>query len=157
MQSAKGQDLVGVYVHLVWGTWDRAPLITPLLKPRLYRCLQSQARKLSCGVLAVGGTDDHVHMLVQDHATVAIANLVKQIKGASSHFANTELHSEGLFRWQPSYGAFSVSRWDIPRISQYIQGQEKHHSARTMDEYMEPPILVPSQPAKAGFAGVRAL
>jgi putative transposase len=54
-----------LYVHLVWATWDRLPLITPELEPRLYAALVQQARTLSSVPLAIGGIADHVHLLLQ--------------------------------------------------------------------------------------------
>ena len=70
---------------------------------------------------------DHVHLLVEMPPTTSIAQLAKQVKGGSSHFANHELRVENLFRWQEGYGAFTVSHWDIPRLSEYVARQKEHH------------------------------
>ena len=125
-----------LFLHLVWGTWDRLPLITPDIERRLLRNIESEARKLGCVVLAINGTEDHVHILVKIPATITIANLLKQIKGVSSHFVNETLCPRTKFKWQGYYGAFTVSRWDVDKIKGYIKRQKEHHrSGNLIDEF----------------------
>lgn len=119
------RNKLALYLHLVWATWDRQPLITPDIKRRLYRNIESEARKLGCTVLALNGIADHTHLFVVTTATLTIANLLKQVKSVSSHFVNAELHPITYFKWQGSYGAFTVSRWDIEKIIGYIKRQKK--------------------------------
>ena len=121
-----------LFVHLVWATWDRLPMITPGIERRLYREMESEASKMRCIVLAIGGIADHVHMLLIIPTTVTIADLTKQIKGASSHFVNEVLRPEVLFKWQGSYGAFTVSRWDVDKITAYVNNQKEHHAAANL-------------------------
>jgi len=70
-----------LFIHLVWATWNRLPLITPALEQQLYRALAKKCRDLYCVPLAVGGMVDHVHVLVQMSAAVAVAQLVKGTEG----------------------------------------------------------------------------
>jgi REP element-mobilizing transposase RayT len=121
-----------LYLHLVWATWDRLPLITPDIERRLYRCIESQAQEQGCKVLALNGMADHVHLVVSFPTTITIADLVKQVKGVSSHFVNEVLTPPTQFKWQGSYGAFTISRWDVDKIVQYVQGQKEHHAANTL-------------------------
>ena len=118
---------LALFLHLVWSTWDRQPLITPDIERRLHRNIESEARKMGCVVLAINGTEDHVHVLVQIPTTITIANLLKQIKGVSSHFVNETLRPATKFKWQGHYGAFTVSRWDVSKIKAYIKRQKEHH------------------------------
>jgi putative transposase len=122
------RNKLALYVHLVWATWDRLPFITSEIERRLHRNIESEAQEQGCMVLALNGTDDHVHVLVSIPATISIANLVKQLKGVSSHFVNDELRPAHDFKWQGSYGAFSVSRWDVDKIVGYIKHQKEHHA-----------------------------
>jgi REP element-mobilizing transposase RayT len=136
--STKMRDTeVEIWVHLVWSTWDRAPLITPEIEKSLHRNLVAQAQHHGCKVLAIGGVDDHIHLLVSLPPTLPIAQLVKQLKGVSSNFINHELTSNTPFKWQGSYGAFSVSRWDVRKIIDYIQKQKEHHSSQTLISQLE--------------------
>jgi REP element-mobilizing transposase RayT len=121
-----------LYLHLVWGTWDRLPLITAEIERPLYRCIQKEAQKQKCKVLALNGAADHVHLLVSFPTTITIANLVKQVKGVSSRFVDDELAPATPFKWQGFYGAFTVSRWDVDKVKNYIKRQKEHHAANDL-------------------------
>lgn len=122
------RNKLALYVHFVWATWDRLPLITPQLERRLLRYIEGVARKLGCTVLAINAVPDHVHVLLSMPSTVTIADLAKNMKGASSRFVNEELHPSAQFKWQGSYGAFTVSRWDTEKIIGYVNRQKEHHA-----------------------------
>lgn len=121
-----------VFVHLVWATAGREPLIDDGDAPRLYAMIAAKCRALKCTPLAVGGTADHVHMLVELHLPVAVAMLAKEVKGASSHFMNQVIGGDRPFAWQGSYGAFSVRRTDVPTVQRYIARQREVHAERSL-------------------------
>src|SRR5580700_10916632 len=98
-----------VYVHFVWATWDRQPLITPDIEPRLHNCIRARCRDLQAHVHAVNGIADHVHVVVRLPATMSIAAIAGDIKGASSHFATHALGA-AEFRWQGGYFAEGVCK-----------------------------------------------
>ncbi len=123
------RNKLALYLHLVWATWDRLPLVTSEIERRLYRNIESETQDMGCTVLALNGMPDHVHLVVSFPTTVTIADLVKQVKGVSSHFVNDALKPETQFKWQGSYGAFSVSRWDLDKIIGYVKRQKEHHRA----------------------------
>jgi len=114
------RNKISMYLHLVWATWDRLPLITPDIRRPLCRCIESEARDKECTVLALNGMEEHVHLVVSLPTTVAIAELVKQVKGVSSHLVNAETAHKAQFKWQGYYGAFTVSRWDVDQIVHYV-------------------------------------
>lgn len=123
------RDRLELYVHLVWATWDRLPFIIAEIERPVHRVIQSEAHDLGCSVLAVDGIPDHVHMLAKIPSTLAVADLVRQVKGVSSRFVNNQLRPDYEFKWQGRYGAFAVSRWDIDKITAYIRGQKEHHAS----------------------------
>jgi len=88
-------------------------------------------------LIAIGGTEDHVHVLVRIPATISVADLVKQIKGSSSHMVNHSVPRWNGFKWQGAYGAFTVSKTLGPAVRSYILGQEEHHRDGTTDKGME--------------------
>lgn len=116
-----------VYLHLVWGTWLRRRMLSSEARGRVYACIQADCQRLRCYPLAIGGTEDHVHLLVRMGTSVSIGGLVKQLKGSSSHLMNHQSDRRRGFRWQNGYGAFSVSPRHLPLVSRYIQHQEEHH------------------------------
>jgi putative transposase len=123
---------VELYVHLVWGTWDRWPLITQQIRPAVYAGIQAQATAAKAEVIAIGGMEDHVHVLCRYPATIAIAELVKQLKGSTSHMVTHALRTGETFKWQGGYGAFSVSRKGVPFVRAYVLDQERHHRGGTL-------------------------
>ena len=121
-----------LYLHLVWATWDRLPLILPAWERRLYREIEAEARGMGCLVLALNGMMDHVHLVVSIPSAVSVAELAKQVKGVSSHFINEVIFPDSQFKWQGSYGAFSAGRDGLDALVQYIKNQTKHHAEQTL-------------------------
>lgn len=78
------RDTVAVYIHLVWATWDRLPLITPQIERSLHRIIAREARKMGCTLLALNSVPDHLHILVRMPATLSVAELVKRLNGMLS-------------------------------------------------------------------------
>lgn len=120
---------VEIYLHLVWATMGREPLLEPEVERAVYRCIQSEAASLRCETLALGGMPDHVHLLAKVPSTVCAADLANKVKGGSSRFANDQLQLSYVFRWQEGYGVFSVSRSHVARVCRYIQNQREHHES----------------------------
>lgn len=121
-----------LYVHLVWSTWDRLPLLDEDTRQRIYKLFISECKKLNAEVLAIGGMSDHIHVLIRIPPTISVSELVKQLKGSSSHFANHTGGKLGEFKWQGGYCAVSVSMSLIPAVRAYISMQEEHHREGTV-------------------------
>lgn len=118
-------------IHIIFSTKDRQKTISPEFQPRLWAYVAAVCKKLEILVLAVGGIEDHVHLLVQVPPSLPVAKAVLAIKSNSSR-CMTEL---GLkFAWQQGYGAFSVSSSNIPAVVQYIRSQQEHHKKRGFEE-----------------------
>jgi putative transposase len=128
---------VQLYIHLVWATWDRLPILIGSVRDTAYACIATDCKELGVKVIAIGGTDDHVHLLASIPTTVCIADLMKQIKGSSSHLLNHRTSSEECFKWQGGYAAFTVSKSMKKIIMQYIANQERHHADGTTDKDAE--------------------
>jgi len=68
---------LALYLHLVWATWDRNPLILPQYEKAIYRCIVNQVKKQGCDVIAINGVSDHIHLLIKYSSTATIAKIVK--------------------------------------------------------------------------------
>jgi putative transposase len=135
MPSAFGEmreKYVQVYVHCGWATWDRLPLITPEIQAAVYAEIIRQCQQLKCQPIAVGGVSDHVHLLAGMSATLCIADWVKAVKGSSSHFISHHIQPGEFFKWQGSYGVFSVSQDHLDRVASYIRNQANHHQNQSL-------------------------
>ena len=130
-----------VFVHLIWATWNRLPLITPERQERVYGAIRAKCAEHQAEVLALGGIADHVHLVVRLPMTVAIATLVGQIKGATTHLITHEETSATaatpFFKWQGAYGAFSISPRHVKVVCAYVNSQPEHHAAGTLSALME--------------------
>ncbi len=125
---------IDIYIHLVWATYRRLPLITSDRERQIHRLLGSEAAGLNCRVLAIGGLEDHLHVLVKCPSTVAPAQLVKRMKGISSRSLGTDV-ATGPFKWQDGYSATSLHRSLIRRTMGYINTQkERHATGKIWDE-----------------------
>lgn len=119
---------INVLVHFVWATWDRLPIIRPEIERPVYRYIHAACEQLSCPVVALGGAEDHIHLLVSLPATRLMADLMEVVKGRSSRLVSQELLNGDWFQWQGSYGAFSVSPADKARVIAYIRRQKERHA-----------------------------
>jgi putative transposase len=126
-----------LYLHCVWVTWDRLPLITPAIEQPLYAEILHKCKELKCEPVTIGGMPDHIHLLVQLHATVTIADLFHDIKGASSHLITQKVMPEAFSKWQGAYGAFTVSKEGVPAVTAYILHQKEHHTQSKLWEDFE--------------------
>ena len=145
------KNKLSVAVHFVWATWDRQELITEAIERRLYKDMEAVCDDDHCRVLALGGMPNHVHLLVLLSNTVTMADFMRHVKGGSSRFVSEVLTPGEWFAWQGSYGAFSVSRTDIPKVIAYIQNQKHHHAEGTLypnaEETNEIYLPIPAQAA----------
>ncbi|MBW4508165.1 MAG: IS200/IS605 family transposase [Scytonematopsis contorta HA4267-MV1] len=121
-----------LYLHFIWGSWDRLPLITPDIQKKVYATIIHHCEKLGGTVIAVGGIEDHVHLLMGMPPTLSVSDLIKNIKGGSSHFITHEIKPGHFFKWQGSYGAFTVSHEGINDVAKYIRNQAIHHQQQSI-------------------------
>jgi len=132
-----GKRKLVIYYHLIWGIQGGDPLITKKIERPVYRCIVDQVQKLDCEVLVINGVSDHLHLIVKLRSTVPVSLLVKQAKGVSAKFINTQLGGYGKFHWRSGYGAFTISRWDLPMIINYVKKQKTHHQDGSLMHELE--------------------
>jgi REP element-mobilizing transposase RayT len=116
------------FIHCVFSTKDRRPLIPAARKTELYAYLGGIARGEGLSLISAGGTANHVHLLFVLPAVCSLAHAVQKLKGSSSRWMG-----DG-FAWQEGYGAFSVSPSQIAIVKGYIQKQEQHHRERDFEQ-----------------------
>jgi len=114
-------------MHIVFSTDERRPLIRNDMKTRLHAYLGGIARENAMVSLAVGGIEDHVHLLMSLNRTISVAKAVQLLKAGSSKRINDTFPDYGKFSWQKGYGAFSVSISRRDQTADYIHNQVEHH------------------------------
>lgn len=119
-------------VHCVYGTKNCVNLIRD--PERVWRLTREIARNIDIDILAIGGVENHVHLLMTLPPSRAMANIVRDLKANSSQILRRE---DRRFRWQDGYAAISVSPSAVKAVLRYIEHQAEHHRKRTFgDEYI---------------------
>jgi putative transposase len=136
--DAVPQSLSKVILHIIFSTKNREPWLNSEVRPRLHAYLATVCRDLGAELVRVGGVSDHVHIVTTLPRTLSQAQLIEQIKKASSKWIKTlDSRYRGFF-WQRGYGAFSVSPSQLEAALQYVESQQEHHRTRTFqEEYRE--------------------
>ena len=119
------------HVHVIFSAKDRRKTITKGLQPRLWAYLAGICKSHDMVALSVGGTENHVHILVHVPPKLALAKAVLVLKANSSKWMSEQGKA---FSWQEGYGAFSVSSSNLDQVIRYIQNQEAHHRKISFEE-----------------------
>jgi REP element-mobilizing transposase RayT len=127
-----------ILYQIVFGTKNREPVLTPDNRPKLFKYIVGILEKKECHLYRINGVEDHLHILTHLHPSIALSDLVKDIKVASSVF----IKENNLFKyfngWQEGYGAFTYSISEKDRLIGYVKNQEEHHKRFSFrDEYVE--------------------
>ena len=131
------RNLLRTYMHFIWTTQDRLPLVTEDIERQLYRYIVTVCEDMKCDVLAIGGMSDHVHLFLLLSSTVTLAEIMKNVKAGSSRLISDELKPEEWFAWRKNYGAFSISASHKKRVIAYILNQKQHHAEGTLIASLE--------------------
>lgn len=126
-----------IYIQVVFAVQGRQCLIRPEWKEELYKYITGIVSNHEQKLLAINGVADHVHLLIGLKPTMALSDLVRDIKANSSRFINEKHWVAGKFQWQAGFGAFSYGHSQLDKIIQYIQNQERHHQQNSFrNEYL---------------------
>jgi REP element-mobilizing transposase RayT len=128
------QTLVCLRVHVVFSTKDRLPMITPEVEPELYAYMAGTAKNLDSRCLTIGGTNNHVHLLISQSKNIALSHLMEEIKKSSSKWIKTKGTALRAFAWQDGYGAFTIGQSQVEALQRYIAGQKQRHKRQTFEQ-----------------------
>lgn len=132
---------IKIWIHAIWATKHRKPFIELPIENKIHQFISEQFIEQGCPVRIVNGIEDHVHCLFLLSRQKSIAEVIKHIKGSSSHFINQNKLTSEKFAWQVGYAAFAVSESGIERVFQYIKNQKQHHkrisSQEEYDKYLK--------------------
>ncbi len=118
-------------VHCVFSTKNRSNSIPEDIRERLFAYILGIAKNKGFEILALGGTANHVHLLLAIRAKESLSTVVRDLKANSSRWMTETL---GDFSWQEGFGAFSVSPSQVGTVKQYIRSQPEHHKRRNFEE-----------------------
>lgn len=135
-----------MWVHLVWSTKDRAPMLGSESRKTIFSHIEKNAHDKGIYLDCINGVADHIHALISLGASQTISKVLQLLKGESSHWINDEKLVRGKFEWQDEYFAVSVSESVVDKVREYIRNQEAHHRRITFEEESKEFIM------KYGFA-----
>lgn len=131
-----GQSLVKNYIHIIFSTKQRMPLIHEHGQDELYSYIGGICKTMECYPIKIGGYTDHVHILCMLSKKIALMKLLEEVKSHSSKWMKTKGAVLKNFYWQNGYGAFSVNPSEVDTVIAYIENQKEHHRKKTFqDEY----------------------
>lgn len=129
------QSYFSMYVHLVFGTKQRHPYLAERpLRTELHRYLGGTSKALGCSPVAVGGVEDHVHVLAELGRQVTVSAWVRELKKSSTEWTRLQGPAYSSFSWQVGYGCFTVGNAAVGAVAKYIETQEEHHRRLTFEE-----------------------
>jgi putative transposase len=126
-----------VWLHLVWATLERRPLLAKNAAPKLSVYLHDYASQKGVYMKINFVNPDHVHALIDLPTQFSIEEIMQRFKGGSSHWLNEQNLIPGKFGWGRGYGVFSVSESSVPDVTNYIAKQEEHHRKRGFAEELK--------------------
>lgn len=126
-----------MYIQIVFAVKRRQNLIQKKWKDELHKYICGIVNGKGQKVYAIGGVEDHIHLLVSIKPNIAISDLVRDIKANSSKWINENEFVSGKFQWQEGFGAFSYAQSQLDNVIAYINNQEQHHQKKTFKgEYL---------------------
>ena len=126
-----------VYYHAVFAVKNKNALLEKAIRSRVFEYIAGVLRKHKCTVLAVNGSDDHVHIFFAPTPDILLSKLMQAVKGRSSSWINAERICNNHFNWQSGYIAVTHSKSDIDQLVKYLINQEEFHRTTSFcDEFI---------------------
>ena len=127
------QSLARIFVHVVFSTKNRRPILPAAIKPSLHEYLGGILREFGCPAVEINTEPDHAHVLFVLSRTATIADVVGGLKKGSTLWLQQQPRL-GDFHWQNGYGAFSVSQSNVEAVQNYIRSQQEHHQQQSFQD-----------------------
>ena len=128
------QSLAKIYLHIIFSTKNRDPLIEAELDSELYAYLGSICRSMHCPPIEIGGSSDHIHVACCLGRSTTASKMVEELKSHSSKWIKSKGQRYTSFYWQKGYAAFSVGQSQLEHLQKYIQRQREHHKRISFQE-----------------------
>jgi len=130
-------SFVKIWLHVVWGTKNRSPVLSESIRKELFQHIKDNAMQKQLYIDCINGHVDHVHCLIGLNADMSIAKTVQLLKGEAAFWLNKSKLIKPKFEWADEYFAVSVSESQINKVRGYIQNQEEHHKKTTFTQEYE--------------------
>ena len=127
-----------IYIQVVFAVSGRRNLLQKPWREDVFKYMAGIVKAKDHKPIIINGVSDHVHLFIGLKPSMAISDLVHDVKNNSSNFINSNKFVKGKFSWQAGYGCFSYGQSQIDRVYQYVLNQEQHHAKTTFrEEYFD--------------------
>lgn len=123
-----------IWVHAIWSTKKRQPFIRSDIEEKIHDYMRNQFKKMGCPVRIINGMPDHIHSLFLLNPKKALTDVIKQVKGSTSHWINQKDVIPEKFSWQTGCASYSVSESVREKVFRYIENQKEHHRQKSFQE-----------------------
>lgn len=134
-------SFVTAWLHCVWSTKNREPILTKEVRPELFQHIIDNGRKKNIWVDTLNGHTEHVHALISLDKNMTIADTMQLLKGESANWLNKTDYLKSKMHWQDDYFVVSIGQSQVERVRNYIRNQEEHHRKKSFQqevtEFME--------------------
>ncbi len=127
-----------IYIQIVFAVQNRDALISSSWEEKLYKYITGIVQNKGQKMLAINGTNNHIHFLIELKPSCCLSDLVREVKKSSHEFIKENKFSKFKFNWQEGYGSFSYSHNHLNNVVEYIKNQKAHHTRNSFkDEYIQ--------------------
>lgn len=123
-----------VYLHIIFAVKNHESLLPAIYLPRIHAYMGGIISKFGHYPCAIGGIDNHVHLMIGYNINQAVPDLVRNLKSSTSRFINDNHFTPFRFEWQTGYGCFSYSHTHVEAVCKYIRNQNEHHKSISLEE-----------------------
>jgi len=123
-----------LYIQIIFAVKGRRNLLLKPWRSDVFKYISGIIKAKGQKAIIVNGVSDHVHIFVGLKPSMAISDLVRDVKNNSSNFINRQRYVRGKFSWQSGFGSFSYSKSQVNRVYEYILDQERHHMKTSFQE-----------------------
>lgn len=127
-------DYNNLYIHFVFTTANRLPLIREQHRNRIEKYITGVIKNHKCRLYAIYANPEHMHIILSKTSSLSEDQIATTIADSSAAFINQNTLCQGVFAWQQSCSAFSVSKSDVKKVCNYILNQPEHHKIHTFEE-----------------------
>jgi putative transposase len=128
---------VRIWVHIVWSTHKRVPVLTQDIRPHVFKHIRENASRKNIFLAEVNGYEDHVHCLISLKKEQNLSYVVQLIKGECAYWVNRHELVPGGLKWQTEYYAVSIGEPGVARMRNYIRNQELHHQKQSFENELK--------------------
>ena len=130
-----------LYTHFILVTKNRIPFIAVKNRERVEKYITGIVNNNNSKLYSIYANPEHIYILASRAPRLSEEVLTTIIADSSSKFINDNKLSQGVFAWQDSASAFSVSKSDVNKVCKYILNQPHHHRkisfAEEYDEFVK--------------------